>query len=209
MSIQQLAWVFATFLGLGACGTMQTGLPKLSDVLNSAAETQTAQSIDADMLRASLTPQVLAQAETRLLILEVPTRDAVAVLSLINTNQGVDTYLTADGVSISLRDGIVVATRGFGFDLMTAEISETLAALKQGSTSAVRIHRYLDGENHTDLRSFVCDVTVQRNLSAVEICHSATFSFENSYNFNDNGFIVESRQWVSSEIGYVRVNILN
>ncbi len=209
MSIQQLAWVFATFLGLGACGTMQTGLPKLSDVLNSAAETQTSQAIDADMLRASLTPQVLAQAETRLLILEVPTRDAVAVLSLVNTNQGVDTYLTADGVSISLQDGIVVATRGFGFDLMTAEVSETLAALKQGSSSAVRIHRYLDGENHTDPRSFVCDVTVRRDLSAVEICHSATVSFENSYNFNDNRFIVESRQWVSPEIGSVRINILN
>ena len=209
MSIQQLAWVFATFLGLGACGTMQTGLPKLSDVLNSAAETQTSRAIDADMLRASLTPQVLAQAEARLLILEVPTRDAVAVLSLVNTNQGVDTYLTADGVSISLQDGIIVATRGFGFDLMTAEVSETLAALKQGSSSAVRIHRYLDGENHTDLRSFVCDVTVKRDLPAVEICHSATVSFENSYNFNDNGFIVESQQWVSAEIGSVRINILN
>lgn len=196
-------------IGLSACGPKQTGLPGLSELWQGATTVQSAPVVDADTLRASLTPDVLATVATRLLILEIPERDAVAVLSLAGTNQDVDTYLTADGVSISLRRGILVATRGFGFDLMTADVTETLAGLNDKSASAVRVHRYLDGANQIVQLRFVCAIAFRDKKTAVENCSSATRLFENSYTFNANGGMVASRQWVSPEIGSIEIEILN
>ncbi|MEJ8562005.1 YjbF family lipoprotein [Yoonia sp. GPGPB17] len=194
---------------LAACGNVPRDFPSVSEVLATMIPQPAAQVITADDLRRTLTPDVVSQLNTRLILIEIPARQAVAILSLVNTNQGVETYLTADGVSISLQDGLVVATRGFGFDLMTADVSEVAARLRHDMGNAVRIHRYLDGENQIIAQSFRCDLQFHDALSATETCKSSKVSFTNSYTFNESGRITESKQWVSPEIGLLEVQELN
>ena len=204
-------WAFPALLFLTACGNMNTGLPDIPNVVTAMTDGEAAapSRIDADVLRAALTPAALAQTDERLMLLEIPARDAAAILSLVGTNQGVVTYLTADGVSLSLQNGLLVATRGFGFDLMTADVKETLAGLRNGTSSAVRIHRYLDGENQIVIESFVCSLTLETEETARETCKSSANSFTNSYTLNESGVIVRSTQWVSPQNGSLEIEILN
>ncbi|MGJ8588290.1 MAG: YjbF family lipoprotein [Yoonia sp.] len=208
MNTLRLRYTFAVLLGLAACGNTPSDLPTIPDLLAGlTAPEQPA--VTADVLRASLTPEILARSESRLLLLEVPSRDAVAILSRVEINQGVETYLTADGLAISLRDGIVVATRGFGFDLMVADTGEMGDALPAGAASSARVHRYLDGENHIIAQSFGCRVSRTSERTMRESCASSEISFENSYSLNEAGVIVASRQWVSPQIGYFVIEMLN
>ncbi len=169
----------------------------------SAPEQATSEQLNIDTLRATLTPDVLAQIDGPLLLVQIPSRGEVAGLTRVGSNDGIDTFLTSNGVSISLRDGAVVATRGLGFDLMTADVTQPLAAISGGQQQAVRIHRYLDGENQLIARSFICTYSVTAARRVVETCKSPGTSFENEYVVDSNRVITSSRQWISPEIGSI------
>lgn len=159
----------------------------------------------ADQIRARLTPEVLAQIEGGVLIATIPAREASAALFEAGRNGPVVTYVTPDGISLSLDRGVLVATRGLGFDLMTADVDEPQAALRAGgaTTGAVRIHRYLDGENQVVLRSLVCRYA-RAGGAVTETCRTPGATIENRYVMGAGG-IDASRQWVGPETGYVRI----
>ena len=48
----------------------------------------------------------------------------------ISLRDGVSTWVSADGVTISTRGGMIVATRGFGSDVMGAEVAPLTKALR-------------------------------------------------------------------------------
>ncbi len=159
--------------------------------------------MDAATLRAATTPALVAEIGDPILIAQVPARNAVAAMIRVGTNDGVDTFLTPDGISISTRNGMIVGTRGFGFDLMTADIAESAAAIAGQRKRAVRIHRYLDGENQLFTRSFVCRYAAKDERQITESCQSPTISFVNEYVLDIQGKILSSRQWVSPQIGSI------
>ncbi len=117
--------------------------------------------------------------------------------------------MSADGVSVSLQNGVIVATRGFGFDLMTADAIETLDALKTKAKSAVRVHRYLDGDNRLIAQSYVCTFRFPTPNTATESCSSTQRHFENEYEFDQGDRVIGTRQWVSAHIGMIKLQILN
>jgi hypothetical protein len=205
MIFSRINFAASALIILASCGNIQNDDSAVKQIWTAltAPEQAASTTLDIDTFRAGLTPEVLAQIDGPILIAQVPSRDAVAVLTRAGTNSGVDTFLTPDGISISLRDGMVIATRGLGFDLMTADIAEPLTALKGFRQSAVRIHRYLDGENQPIERSFVCAYSVTGTRQVAETCTSSSDAFKNNYILDKEGNITSSRQWISPQIGSV------
>jgi len=174
-----------------------------------------------------------AQAATRLqhllaagapvLLVGVETRGQVATLARLVQRGGRATCVTADDVSISFEHGILVATRGVGFDLMSADISgPKRLILARRAGRATRFHSYLDGENHTVIHSYVCDVTNRgaRRVAAgkgtiattlmAETCAGAADRFENLYWLDPRtGTIVQSRQWVGPTTGSLQLRTVS
>lgn len=171
--------------------------------------------INASANPAQTTFERLVQAGQPTIIASVETTGTVAAFARVADSGGVETWISGDGVSLSFRNGVLTATRGFGWDLMTADLAETAALIRRGDDgAAVRIHRYLDGEDHLVARSFVCDVrrrgSRELNIGAdsvqtvlfEETCTGTEDDFRNLYWIDQRDpAVVQSRQWVGPAIG--------
>lgn len=156
-------------------------------------------------------PGGAATAEARLYA-ELPSRGATATLVVEAVNGTVTTWRTADNVTLSFDDGVLVATRGLGFDLMGAGAEKTLAALAGGDPGPYRRqYRYLDGQNHAAYVTAGCTVQ-DRGAETVggrrlwrhdEICESFHTAFTNTYWSDGGGWVLRSRQWIGPQIGYI------
>lgn len=171
--------------------------------------------------RDSLTPGVIAKLTKPLLYVDLPQRGTDAALIYLGQNRDVHSWTTPDGVSLSLRNGIVTATRGLGGDLMSADLAQLLPALRQGHGRALRVHRYLDGQNHMVTRAFVCDLTSAGRTTAatlsgprharlvVENCtDSSGVTFENRYWLGADNRPLLSHQWLGPQIGTAQIQPL-
>jgi hypothetical protein len=155
----------------------------------------------AAQIRAAVTPQVRAQlGGATLAIAEMPQTGQAALIYAIGRNGDVITYTTLDNITFAYDRGVLVATRGLGFDLITADVGDVQRALRQGGR-AVRVHRYLDGEDALQIRSFICDFTATNPVR--EICQGQDTQFENEYQFDAGGRVIRSRQWVGPERQYL------
>lgn len=139
-----------------------------------------------------------------LLQITLPAQGARATLKRVGGNGAVETWQSGDGVSVSLRRGVVVATRGLGFDLMGADASQTLTALSGGGQSGPYRHqmRYLTGDNHSTYLSASCTLTRVGGRHE-ETCVTHRGRFTNLYFLDSAGQILRSRQWIATEIGYM------
>ena len=156
----------------------------------------------------------LEQSGGSILYVAVPGSGAEALLSPVAQNGGSITWLTSDEITLTTRNGLVVATRGLGDDLMSADISGVLPALADGGR-ATRIHYRLDGDNRTREMRFVCEVRGDgeevleilgrrvTTIRLVESCAGAGESFVNRYWLSPQGQLVQSRQWLTPGIGAV------
>ncbi len=162
--------------------------------------------------RIQLTRKIIDDAKIPILFAHVPSRDAYATLSVLSQNSDVTTWVTADGISLSLKRGVLVASRGLGDDLMGATVSPALSAIAAGGGSSTRLHDFLSGDNHTHQIRFQCtaqsaghevlDIVGLRvpTRHVVERCSSPDRQIENHYWLTKNSRIVQSRQWLSPEI---------
>lgn len=164
--------------------------------------------------RAGLTREIIEQSGQELILVSVPSRDAAA--SLIRAGQNGDkvTWISPDGIGLTFRNGILIATRGFGDDLMAADVSDLNRGLSAGRLT-VRVHDYLDGEDQIVRRTFQCDLagggadTIEiiersyRTRIIEERCRTRGGSFTNRYWIDGTGRIVQSVQFVSAPVGFV------
>lgn len=172
-------------------------------------------------VRKTITRQGIDLSTAPLLLVNVESRNAHAILSPVGENRGIITWATADGVSLSFNHGILVATRGLGPDLMATNISNVLSALRSASRTTFRIHDYLDGEDQIRQRKFRCtyhskgretlniyDLAIATN-HIVETCDSVGLSMVNDYWVSGRGRIWQSRQWVGTGLGYAFIQQLS
>ena len=166
------------------------------------------------------TRAALDQAAAPLLRAQIEKGGTVAFLGVIGQGRGVVTWASVDGISLSLRDGVVLATRGMGTDLMSAEVP-TAAALATTSADQRR-HFYLFGGEVEQERAFDC---VLRNagrdrLTVIELVYDTRhrvetctgpggLTFENHYWFDNRAIIRQSRQWISPDVGFLELQNLN
>lgn len=148
---------------------------------------------------------------------QIPARNARALLSRVGENGGVETWIAEDNISISLHDGVLVASRGLGFDLMGAGAAETHAALAHTDETVYRRQmRYLTGDNRSTYVTAGCSMKLvgreqfgnQSLQRFEERCAARSESFTNVFWRDRRGEIVRSRQWLSPEVGYVSFHLL-
>lgn len=203
MKLPRNLLAFAAAALLGACGNngnredllavIGTSLDQLgSDPAGASAEE----------LVARLTPEVREElGDIDLLVVTLEEPNLSSFLYEAEANGDVTTFFTLDGVSLSLRDGVLVATRGLGFDLMIAEVSGLSPLLETGG-QYTRTHRYLDGEDRLASFDFHCEVTPGPEVR--ETCKGHGFSFENRYAHRERqGLFALSRQWIGPERGAI------
>lgn len=159
-------------------------------------------------IRKSVTPEFRAANLNRpVLIVELEKSSQAALLVGVAVNDRVITYLTLDDVSLAIADGVLIATRGLGFDLMAADVSDFERALVSGGGPTKRVHRYLDGEGKLFNRTFACDVAIE-GRTITETCEGEGQAFTNTYATNAIDWIISSRQWIGPEHGYIRIEDL-
>lgn len=157
-----------------------------------------------------------------LLFAHLENTNAYASLNLWADNDGVHTFVTADGVSLSLKDGIVLATRGLGADLISADISASDQAVKaRGAKDYQRIMRWLDVQDRTLTAEFTCEMIsvgaesitiLGSDISTYHLqekCRSDQMEFSNDYWVGRSKPVIwESRQWLGDVAGYIEIQLL-
>lgn len=161
-----------------------------------------------------LTPAIVAQSTGSILLAVQLKVDAAFTLRPKAANRGTVQWEAANGSALLQRNGILVGTRGFGFDLMTADIEPLAAALVAGGgRDLLRVHRILAGGEMV-VTNYFCDLTAQGSETLTyygrafptrayrESCRSeAGETFENLYWVSPNGTVRRSVERVSPEIG--------
>jgi hypothetical protein len=161
----------------------------------------------------SVSPEALSGP---ILSVQIPSQKATATLARVAINADVETWITADNVSLSFRQGVLVASRGLGFDLMGADAAGTLAALS-GSEAGIYRHqmRHLTGENHNtylmagcQMKDMGAEIRSGQALHRLEeSCVARDHEFTNLFWVDASGRILQSRQWVSPEVGYLETRL--
>lgn len=150
-------------------------------------------------------------------VVSLEARDQAYTLFVHQTTnaKGEETWISPDHLSMGMKNGMVIATRGLGGDQLAADPSQTLAALTSGQDRITeRFITLLNGENHAETLAFRCQVTRQRQASVdlgpytadtdlfYEACRNGDIEFRNLF-WVERGSrkLVQSRQWISETIG--------
>jgi hypothetical protein len=213
-------FTIAALLMFTACGPLSQNQPLVNSVqglANAGSDLWGEAPVDP---RASLTREAIDAAPNDLLLFARVDEDLASVFARVSSNGGLNTWVSDGDESLSLRKGLVVATRGLGNDLMGADYSQVYPALVRGSGSAARIHDYLGGEDQIVRRTYQCEITTLRSV-VIEIiqrrhdtrvvreaCSGSAGSFTNLYWIDAAGEIWQSRQWVSARVGAVDIQRL-
>jgi hypothetical protein len=215
-------WVFAVLLSaaaLAACGNDTESTSAFKDVKTFAASAVKGKKDGAKKEDAGLTRAALDAAGVPSIRASIKNRGAVALLG-VRVNRGdLVTWETSDGSAITLRQGLLIETRGLGADLMSAAVPSPAQLVSPGGTHT-RVHYYLDGEDNTIRRDYSCEMSlvgpetieiVERSYATIhvtETCRSAAGKITNQYWFESNGNIRQSLQWVSRGVGYLKLEEL-
>ena len=118
-------------------------------------------------------------------------------------------WAAKDGSQMALRDGVLINTRGFGWDMMSADAPSVATLAKLGSHK--RMYYDLDGTDTMRTHTFDCkaesgpttDTPFKRHI--VEHCGGDVGAIENEFWLDSAGRIAQSRQWVSQGVGYAAI----
>lgn len=208
-------------LGLAACGSDRDALATMNTVRNAA--TTLAKPITQRETPPTAPPRVTrAVLDTILSPVDLVTLEnngAQAVVGKIATNGDVETWSSVDNLRLSMREGVVLASRGFSDDLMSAQVPR-LAQIKQTNTPYTRRYVTLTGDDQPVTQAFDCktarvggeSITIVDLKFATqritEACAGPTGSFTNDFWFEIGGKLRRSRQWVGEAVGFVVVEHL-
>lgn len=126
------------------------------------------------------------------------------------------TWVSADGISVSFLNGILVATRGYSQDLMESKNNGLDTLFSRKTKKHRKEYRYLNGENQYTELIFTCSVVAKKNTPSyflemklettkfTENCKAGTTSHDNEYYVLPNTSIVlKSKQWISEANGFM------
>lgn len=154
------------------------------------------------------------------LLLVTTKKDSVRAYLVIAGQSGpVTTWLTQDGVSVSLRNGLVTQTRGLGQDLMSASLPP-ISDIRRGAGTVRATYFYLDGNDQSFALPLTCKLsthgTEARTIAGLryrlrhvsETCDGPETRFANDYWLDRQGRIRASRQWLGPTLGYYTLSDL-
>lgn len=147
--------------------------------------------------------------------------NSVSPIVEVERNGAYRTYVTPSRQTMTLRQGVVTATRGLSNDLMSSDVDDTLrliSARRPGQTR--RVMRYLDGEEQIVALNFECQMSVggSQKVAAGEVsamarvmsenCKGEGLSFTNTYLVDGSGEVLSSVQWLNPTYGPAAIQVL-
>lgn len=135
-------------------------------------------------------------------------------LTILDSRDDVVTWQTKDGMTFSLRNGVLIQTRGLGPDLMSSNVP-TVAQLSQDGGTHQRQYYFLGANDQPTRRTYECTVKIQgtKEIEIFERTHKVTHATEQCQRGEkgklNNDFWIEgqtirkSRQWSSGMTGYI------
>ena len=166
------------------------------------------------------TPDDVVAAPQDFMLVTVASRDIAGLARMTTDNSGQRTWIGEAGYTVTLDDGLLVATRGLGGDLIAANTAGVRAILRQGGGVTERQHDYLDDRDRIQTETYTCtieakgpqevDLGIRKETAEfwTETCANARIQFENQYFVDETGTIIAARQFVSQTVAYVRNNEL-
>lgn len=151
------------------------------------------------------------------------TSNAFTVFVRQTTNaKGEETWISLDKLSLGMKSGMIIATRGLGADQLAGDPYQTLAALKAGRNGITeRFITHINGESQAETLAFRCSVTFQKQAPVdlggytantdlyYEDCRNTQTKFRNFFWVErGNRQLVQSRQWISESLGSVALRTL-
>lgn len=163
-----------------------------------------------------ITRQDLAALNTPVIMGELRAANSTIYLVPVSRNGAVETWATSDDLTVSFRDGVMTATRGFGPDIMQAVVP-TRSQLASGQGGHRRSYFYLDGADQMRRFDYQCSMSnlgaetitvVGRQHSTrhvAETCANEAVRFTNEYWFDGGNFIRKSKELIVPEWGYLNL----
>lgn len=197
--------IFSLLLLLTGCGNSVSPLvTSLRDQVTSIGETDTY-----GQLLPSATAAVLEQFDFSVMYVDVPVLREETFMRPVETNASVETWIGAQGAALYLSDGIVRATRGYGFDLAASERPTLQVLLKNAGSEASyeSIYRHWGPDEQLVTTRATCTAHATPN-SIAETCIIGTMNFVNAFTLKDNS-VVASTQWVGEGLGYIMTKLVS
>ena len=133
-----------------------------------------------------------------------------------------ETWLGADGATITLEYGIIKATRGMRNDVMGSASSMPSWSRINNTSEHSRQISYLGGDNKTYSKIFACTMKKHNKQLTItifdvafetqeflEVCIDSTEKRENSYFIDDKNVVRRSKQYHGPALGYLTIERLD
>lgn len=181
------------------------------------AETATPDPAAAAQAEAQLASAALQSLPGPVMLGTLPSMGGTTALGLVGQNGARRSYQTPTDQMIVTEGGLVIATRGLGHDLQSAETGALGGLIRNARAGqGRRVMRYLDGEWVERPLTLDCEVTPQGSVAlgagisarkVVETCRSGALEVENSYLLR-GGRIIASEQWIGPMVGAIELKVL-
>jgi hypothetical protein len=204
---------------LAGCGSeKREGRPLIATVgvmaVSSVAEMRARRSGAPATAAAAPTRADIEKAGVPVLRVTIANRGLDSFLTVLDSREEVVTWKTRDGTTFSLRDGVLIQTRGLGPDLMSSNVPTLEQLLKNGGTHQ-RQYFFLGPNDQPTRRTYECTVTIvgTEEIVIFERTHKVTHAKEDCARSQgsklSNDFWIEgqtvrkSRQWASALTGFI------
>ena len=200
---------------------LETGEIKTLAILNQAFQqsNKAKRFIDARLL---LTRKQIDESKVPVLFVELPSGQNGTLTPYPGIGIG-QTWLGADGATITLEKGILKASRGMGDDLMGSSSSmPPWSKINKKTATYSRELAHITGNNKISKRIFNCDIkkTSKRELIKIwntnfevdtfeERCVNNTLEFKNTYHVDTQRVVRRSSQYHSETIGTILIERLD
>ena len=205
--------ILATFaLALSACSG-GTALSKISTI--PGLEVLTDAPVAMDPSTFAQIDQIGAASRKAINVIRIEQKAALDMIEIARDGM-LSSYMSASRRGVILKNGIITQTQGIGGDLSISQ--HQTYDLLDTDRIFTKTHGYLGGHNKIQSVAFRCIRTARatdyfglrdsrRLLTPVdEVCSNNTQSHENVYFlYPKSGQVFRSRQWVSDQIGFLRV----
>lgn len=133
------------------------------------------------------------------------------------------TWLGSDGATITLDQGVLLASRGMGNDLMGVSSSmPSWKNIKNNGTTYIRKTSYLGGNNQLNTKNLICSIENIGKLENIviwdvdftvkkyeELCKYNDLTIKNIFYLDDSQIVRSSYQYHSETIGYLKTERLD
>ena len=200
---------------------METGEIKVLQMLKQAFEQQSSSKIFVDS-RNLLSREQIDAAKTAVLFVELASGQNGTLIPYPGQGIG-QTWLGADGATITLQRGVLKASRGMGDDLIGSNSSmPPWSKISQETQIYTRELSHITGNNKILKRVFKCKIKKTSKEESIEIwninfkvaafdenCRNIGLKIENTYYVDTQGIVRRSSQYLSDTVGYISIERLD